>query len=93
MCAEQRIDGDGDELAAVVGGCLGFFVLHLAHQVVVAQAAARHRQPVEDEPENAQDALLRGAWHVLGLLMPYLGGAARTQMLALIDAYRPADPT
>jgi len=45
------------------------------------------------EPENAQDALLRGAWHVLGLLMPYLGGAARTQMLALIDAYRPADPS
>ena len=44
------------------------------------------------EPENAQDALLRGAYHVLGLLMPYLGGAARTQMLALIDAYRPADP-
>ncbi|HNR84909.1 TetR/AcrR family transcriptional regulator, partial [Ottowia sp.] len=29
------------------------------------------------EPENAQDALLRGAWHVLGLLMPHLGEAAR----------------
>ena len=41
------------------------------------------------EPENAQDALLRGAWHVLGLLMPHLGEAARRQMLTLIDAYRP----
>ena len=41
------------------------------------------------EPENAQDALLRGAWHVLGLLMPHLGEAARLQMLTLIDAYRP----
>jgi len=41
------------------------------------------------EPENAQDALLRGAWHVLGLLMPHLGETARRQMLTLIDAYRP----
>ncbi|MDR2153464.1 MAG: TetR/AcrR family transcriptional regulator [Burkholderiaceae bacterium] len=42
------------------------------------------------EPENAQDALLRGAYHVLGLLAPHLGDAPRAHLLALIDAYAPA---
>ena len=44
------------------------------------------------EPENAQDALLRGAYHVLGLLAPHLGEAAREHLLALIDAYYRASP-
>ncbi|MDR1969552.1 MAG: TetR/AcrR family transcriptional regulator [Burkholderiaceae bacterium] len=43
------------------------------------------------EPENAQDALLRGAYHTLGLLAPHLDTAPRAHLLALIDAYhRPA---
>ena len=42
------------------------------------------------EPENAQDALLRGAYHVLGLLAPYLGDEPRAHLLALIEAYQPA---
>ena len=41
------------------------------------------------EPENAQDALLRGAYHVLGLLAPHLQGAPRAHLLALIEAYHP----
>ncbi len=41
------------------------------------------------EPENAQDALLRGAYHVLGMLAPYLDQAPREHLLALIDAYHP----
>ena len=45
------------------------------------------------EPENAQDALLRGAYHVLGLLAPYLGDEPRAHLLALIEAYQsPATP-
>jgi len=44
------------------------------------------------EPENAQDALLRGAYHVLGLLAPYLDEAPRAHLLALIDAYRRPAP-
>ena len=39
------------------------------------------------EPENAQSALLRGAHHVLNLLVPYLEKKQRTHLQALIDAY------
>ena len=41
------------------------------------------------EPENAQDALLRGAYHVMSLLAPHLEGAPRAHLLALIEAYHP----
>ena len=40
------------------------------------------------EPENAQDALLRGAYHVLSLLLPHLGEAARAHLSELLQAYR-----
>jgi AcrR family transcriptional regulator len=40
------------------------------------------------EPESAQDALLRGAFHVLGLLAPHLDVAPRAHLQALIDAYQ-----
>ena len=39
------------------------------------------------EPENAQSALLRGAHHVLNLLVPYLEKSQRAHMQTLIDAY------
>ena len=43
------------------------------------------------EPENAQAALLRGAHHVLNLLIPYLEPGQRLHLQALISAYtRPA---
>ena len=39
------------------------------------------------EPEAAQQALLRGAHHVLHLLVPYLETAQRTHLLQLAGAY------
>ena len=41
------------------------------------------------EPENAQAALLRGAHHVLNLLVPYLEQSQRAHLQALVDAYSP----
>ena len=40
------------------------------------------------EPESAGAALLRGAYHVLSLLMPYLETASREHLHALADSYR-----
>ena len=39
------------------------------------------------EPASAQAALLRGAHHVLNLLVPYLEASQRTHLLKLVDAY------
>ena len=39
------------------------------------------------EPENAQAALLRGAHHVLNLLIPYLEKSQRAHLQALVSAY------
>jgi AcrR family transcriptional regulator len=39
------------------------------------------------EPANAQAALLRGAHHVLNLLIPYLQAEQRTHLQALVGAY------
>ncbi len=39
------------------------------------------------EPENAQAALLRGAHHVLNLLIPYLEKGQRAHLQALVSAY------
>ncbi|WP_066267244.1 TetR/AcrR family transcriptional regulator [Hydrogenophaga palleronii] len=39
------------------------------------------------EPDNAQQALLRGAQHVLNLLAPYLEPSQRQHLLALSGAY------
>ena len=43
------------------------------------------------EPENAQAALLRGAHHVLNLLVPYLEAGQRMHLLTLVGAYNNAD--
>jgi AcrR family transcriptional regulator len=43
------------------------------------------------EPEAAQQALLRGAHHVLHLLVPYLETAQRTHLLRLAGAYGPSE--
>src|SRR3954469_19461904 len=42
------------------------------------------------EPESAQSALLRGAHHVLNLLVPYLAQGQRTHLLGLVGAYSAA---
>jgi AcrR family transcriptional regulator len=39
------------------------------------------------EPESAQLALMRGAHHVLNLLVPYLEQGQRTHLLKLVEAY------
>ncbi|MDO8905549.1 TetR/AcrR family transcriptional regulator [Hydrogenophaga sp.] len=43
------------------------------------------------EPENAQQALLRGAQHVLNLLAPYLESSQRQHLLQLTGAYQTSD--
>jgi hypothetical protein len=43
------------------------------------------------EPESAQAALMRGAHHVLNLLMPYLQSDQRQHLLALAQAYQGAN--
>ncbi len=40
------------------------------------------------EPESAGPALLRGAFHVLSLLIPYLEPAQREHLLGLVGPYR-----
>ena len=45
------------------------------------------------EPESEQDALLRGAYHVMSLLLPHLGAQAGAHLAALLEAYQaPALP-
>ncbi|HNU10098.1 MAG TPA: TetR/AcrR family transcriptional regulator [Rubrivivax sp.] len=39
------------------------------------------------EPEQAAEALQRGAWHVLALLLPYLEPASRAHLGELAEAY------
>lgn len=43
------------------------------------------------EPGNAEDALLRGASHVLGMLAPHANAEAQAHLQALISAYEPGD--
>lgn len=44
------------------------------------------------EPESAQQALLRGAHHVLNLLVPYLEQGQRMHLLSLAGAYSTTAP-
>ncbi len=44
------------------------------------------------EPERAGAALMRGAFHVLSLLMPYLPPESRNHLLALVGSYQGAPP-
>jgi len=44
------------------------------------------------EPEHAQQALMRGAYHVLSLLAPYMAPVQRAHMQRLADAYRETFP-
>jgi AcrR family transcriptional regulator len=41
------------------------------------------------EPDHAQQALMRGAWHVLNLLAPYLESGQRQHLVQLASAYQP----
>ena len=66
-----------------------------AHSMVVVLTYWLSYEYVRDprhalEPESAQHALLRGAQHVLQLLVPYLEPAQRAHLIALATAYTPA---
>lgn len=41
------------------------------------------------EPANAEDALIRGAYHVLGMLAPHVSAQAQIHLKALTSAYGP----
>jgi AcrR family transcriptional regulator len=43
------------------------------------------------EPENAEQALMRGAQHVLNLLAPYLEASQRQHLMQITGAYRPSE--
>ena len=45
------------------------------------------------EPESAQAALMRGAHHVLNLLVPYLEAGQRNHLIGLVGAYQATNPT
>ncbi|OYU45190.1 MAG: TetR family transcriptional regulator [Burkholderiales bacterium PBB4] len=45
------------------------------------------------EPESAQAALMRGAHHVLNLLVPYLESGQRNHLIGLVGAYHSSNPT
>lgn len=64
----------------------------LAHSIVVVitywlsyEYARNPREALE--PAQAQGALLRGAWHTLRLIAPYLAPEQRQHLLALSEAY------
>jgi hypothetical protein len=44
------------------------------------------------EPESAAVSLARGAYHVLGLLLPYLEPASRRHLHQLAGSYRQESP-
>ena len=75
--ADAAVERSRDAVAACMVVVLTYW---LSYEYVLQPRSAM-------EPANAQDALLRGAYHVLGLLAPHLDQAPRDHLLALIDAY------
>ena len=64
----------------------------VAHAMVVVLTYWLSYEYVRDprralEPESAADALLRGAFHVLSLLMPYLASEQKAHLLGLVGPY------
>jgi AcrR family transcriptional regulator len=65
----------------------------VAHAMVVVLTYWLSYEYVRDprralEPESAGAALNRGAFHVLSLLLPYLGAPGREHLMSLAGAYR-----
>ena len=80
--AQPRTADEQQQHDAVAASMVVVLTYWLSYEYVLQPRSAL-------EPENAQDALLRGAYHVLGLLAPHLQGAPRAHRLALIEAYHP----
>lgn len=84
--ADQAVDAADDRARdAISANMVVVLTYWLSYEYVLQPRSAM-------EPENAQDALLRGAYHTLGLLAPYLDDAPRAHLLALIDAYHQPSP-
>ena len=83
---DQLLAPDADDPAArdaVAASMVVLLTYWLSYEYVLQPRTAM-------EPENAQDALLRGAYHVLSLMAPHLPAAAREHLKALTAAYQPA---
>lgn len=86
LCDERPADAAQERLRdAVAANMVVVLTYWLSYEYVLQPRTAM-------EPHNAQDALLRGAYHVLSLLAPHLDEAPRAHLLALIDAYHQAAP-
>ena len=83
---DQLLAPDADDPAArdaVAASMVVLLTYWLSYEYVLQPRTAM-------EPENAQDALLRGAYHVLSLLAPHLDTPRRAYLQALTQAYQPA---
>ncbi|MFD1710202.1 TetR/AcrR family transcriptional regulator [Ottowia sp. GY511] len=83
---DQLLAPDADDAAtrdAVAASMVVLLTYWLSYEYVLQPRTAM-------EPENAQDALLRGAYHVLSLMAPHLPDAPREHLKALTEAYQPA---
>ena len=83
---DQLLAPDADDPAtrdAVAASMVVLLTYWLSYEYVLQPRTAM-------EPENAQDALLRGAYHVLSLMAPHLPDAPREHLKALTEAYQPA---
>lgn len=81
--APSRTDAGHEERArdAVATSMVVLLTYWLSYEYVLQPRTAL-------EPENAQDALLRGACHTMELLLPHLESEARAHLAELLQAYR-----
>jgi AcrR family transcriptional regulator len=99
-CFQSVLHGKARAMHAMLGGMGSCGALHMdareieptATSMVVLLTYWLSFEYVRDprralEPESAEAALLRGAHHVLNLLMPYLVGRQRAHFLELVSAY------
>ncbi len=84
MSRARAIDIDSREIEATATSMVVVLTYWLSFEYVRDPRRAL-------EPENAQAALLRGAQHVLNLLVPYLEQGQRTHLLKLAGAYNDDD--
>jgi AcrR family transcriptional regulator len=83
MCASEALHMDASTQGTTATCMVVVLTYWLSYEYV---RAPRHAL----EPGNAEQALLRGAQHVLGLLLPYLEPAQRQHLQALSAAYKTA---
>ncbi|WP_137890816.1 TetR/AcrR family transcriptional regulator [Ramlibacter sp. 2FC] len=84
MARHGALDIDTREAAATATSMVVVLTYWLSYEYVRDPRRAL-------EPERAQQALLRGAHHVLHLLLPYLRAQQRQHLLQLVSAYQGDD--